>query len=194
METSFIVVTWENVEELSLRLGSLLRHSFIPDLIVGVARGGWIVARLLSDYLDVSNIASIRVEFYEKIGEHRSKPIITQPLSAEAKDLNVLVVDDVADSGSSLLEVKKHVQEKGAKIVKTATLHLKPWSKIKPDFYVEVVSGWVIYPWELRETIRNLMEKWKKEKLTKDQLIEKLVSIGLKKYVVEKLVEDLRVD
>jgi len=190
LEQSFVVVTWEDIENLSLKLFSLLKQSFLPDIIVGVARGGWIIARLLSDYLEIPNITSIKVEFYKGIREHSSEPLITQPLTVQVKDLKVLIVDDVADSGSSLLKAKQHVQHKGAKVVKTATLHLKPWSKIKPDYYAEVVSGWVIYPWEVKETMKNLLKNWRGEGLSRDQILSRLVNMGLRRHVVDKLLEE----
>jgi hypoxanthine phosphoribosyltransferase len=34
---------------------------------------------------------------------------------------------------------------------KTAVLFTKPWSRFKPDYSLEVVDQWVVFPWELRE-------------------------------------------
>lgn len=42
--------------------------------------------------------------------------------------------------------------------MKTATLHLKPSSQFVPDFYAMVTDAWIIYPWELYETIREIIE------------------------------------
>jgi len=61
---------------------------------------------------------------------------LIQPL----KDNNCLVVDDVADTGATLEKFKNY---------KTATLHYKPWSSVKPTYYVEETTDWIIYPWEI---------------------------------------------
>ncbi|MEM1753785.1 MAG: hypothetical protein QXW21_05900, partial [Candidatus Methanomethylicaceae archaeon] len=80
-------------------------------------------------------------------------------------------------TGESLLLAKNHVDSMGAKEIKLATLHMKPWSKIAPDFYVELTDAWIIYPWEFRESIEYLTE------ILKDE--EKLLSIGIPKEYME---------
>ncbi|KKM13315.1 hypothetical protein LCGC14_1717380, partial [marine sediment metagenome] len=42
-----------------------------------------------------------------------------------------------------------------------ATLHVKPHSSIKPHFWVEETSDWIIYPWEAvsNETIENNIQR-----------------------------------
>jgi hypoxanthine phosphoribosyltransferase len=32
--------------------------------------------------------------------------------------------------------------------IKTAVLFYKPKSKIKPDYYVEETTDWIVFPWE----------------------------------------------
>ncbi|VVC72074.1 Uncharacterised protein [uncultured archaeon] len=36
--------------------------------------------------------------------------------------------------------------------MKVATLHYKETSRVKPDFFAETTSDWLVYPWERRET------------------------------------------
>jgi hypothetical protein len=36
----------------------------------------------------------------------------------------------------------------------TAVLFKKPWSKMDPDHYLEVVDKWVVFPFELYEVNR----------------------------------------
>ena len=56
----------------------------------------------------------------------------------------VLIVDDVADTGKTLLEIKDIF---GTNFI-TATLHYKSRSIVKPDFFVEENNTWLVYPWE----------------------------------------------
>lgn len=130
--------------------------AFQPDWIVGVSRGGLVPARLLSDHLDISNVSIVRIEFYKSIGETRDFPNVTQPLQVDVKGKKVLIVDDVADTGRSLAVAKEHVKRAGAAEVKIAVLHYKPKSIVRPDFYIETTNAWVVYPWEVEETRREL--------------------------------------
>ncbi|MDP7207114.1 MAG: phosphoribosyltransferase, partial [Candidatus Bathyarchaeota archaeon] len=35
-----------------------------PDIIVGLARGGWVLSRVLCDYLGVKDLVSLKVEHW----------------------------------------------------------------------------------------------------------------------------------
>ena len=183
----FITLTWEKFYWQIVKLAEKVEESgYKPDVIVGIARGGWVVARIMSDLLDNPNVASIRVEFYRSVAETKEKPIITQPVSADVRGKKVLLVDDVADTGESILCALKHLKERGAKEVKVAVVHKKPWSKVEPDYYVELVDAWIIYPHEYRETIRELVKKMLKEGIDKEEDMRKrLLEIGLSKEVVD---------
>lgn len=64
----------------------------------------------------------------------------------------VLVVDDVADSGRTLALVVAMLEKQGAKVVKTATLHYKLSSIVKPEFFVKETQNWIVYPWEKKSS------------------------------------------
>lgn len=159
----FIKPSWNKIDRMCRQLAKKCA-GFKPDWIVGVSRGGLVPARLLSDSLDLPNMSVVRVEFYKSIGETRDFPKITQPLSVDVKGKKVLVVDDVADTGRSLAVAKEHAKRAGAAEVKTATLHYKPSSLIKPDFYIAQTTAWIVYPWEVEEVRRELAAKKNKKR------------------------------
>ena len=142
-------ITWNELDALVYELAA--KVNFKADFLIGISRGGLIPVRLLSDRLNNSNIAVIRTEFYTGVGKTTKEPKITQDITIDVKGKSVLVVDDVADTGKSLELVKKHLLKKGAKNVKIATLHYKPTSTIKPDFYAKQTQEWLVYPWETNE-------------------------------------------
>ncbi|MCQ5337203.1 MAG: phosphoribosyltransferase [Candidatus Methanomethylicia archaeon] len=182
-----LVVDWNKIQSSVLSLANkILNSKYHPDMIVGIARGGWIVARLLSDLLSIKNLASLRIEFYKGIGKKDYKPIITQPISEPPDGKSVLIVDDVVDSGESMNLAKQYIVSMGAKDVKIATIHMKPWSKITPDYYVEIVDAWIIYPWEIRESIEQLINMWKEE--SKESIRDKLISIGIPKEYIDLVI------
>jgi len=135
-ELEFAIPSWHQIYELLLNLASTVRKTgFEPEIIVGVSRGGWPPARVMSDLLENPKLANVAAEFYIGVAETNGKPVITQPVSVSVKGKKVLVVDDVADTGESLRLVRSHLEEQGATEVKTATIYYKPWSVIIPDYY-----------------------------------------------------------
>jgi hypothetical protein len=79
----------------------------------------------------------------------------------------VLIVDDVADSGRSLTVAKEYILKQGAGEVKIATLHYKPVSMFKPDFFIGTTDAWIIYPWEVHEVERQRKRLEQEEKKKK---------------------------
>ena len=165
------------------------RSDFKPDIIVGVTRGGWIPARVLSDLLEISNLATVGVEFYLGVGETRNKPVLTQSVSASVTGKKALLVDDVTDSGKSLQLAKDHVLQ-GAKEVRIATVYAKPFSVTKPDYYEKRTRRWVVFPWDAKETVRKIVE----DKSATTVETGKLVKAGLPKQLVEGFLKEMLED
>lgn len=191
-DVEFEVPTWDQIYEMLLNLADEIRKGhFHPDLIVGISRGGWPPARVMSDLLEKPNLANIAVEFYSGIAETRSKPVITQPVSASVKNKNVLVMDDVADTGESLKLAKDHIEKQGARNVKIATIYYKPWSEIVPDYYKKKTKCWVVFPWERKETVRYLVKECVKEKRSVEDAKAKLVRGGLDPDLAERFIREV---
>jgi hypoxanthine phosphoribosyltransferase len=191
-ELEFEVPSWHQIYELLLNLASTVRKSgFEPEIIVGVSRGGWPPARVMSDLLENPNVASVAAEFYVGVAETKGKPVITQPVSVSVKGKRVLVMDDVADTGESLRLVRSYLEEQGATEVKTATIYYKPWSVMIPDYYEKETRSWIIFPWEIKETVRKIVEKCERQGDSVDEAKEKLVSSGLERKLVERFIQEI---
>lgn len=149
-------MTWNDVHRLSLMLTKkVIESGYLPDVLVGILRGGYIIARIVADILNVEELGVVEVKFYKSIGERAERPVITQPLILDVRDKNVLIVDDVVDSGRTLEIVSQQVRLRGAKNVKSAALFVKPRSIINPDYYVIKTTKWVLFPWEICELFRE---------------------------------------
>ncbi len=166
---------------------SIMSSGFKPDTIVAILRGGVVIARLLSDFLDVRDIRSIRVVHYEAL-DIREGAEVVEPLPTRLDGKKVLLVDDVADTGDSLIVAKKHLEERGAAEVRVATMHYKPWSKIKPDYYSEETDAWVIYFWEYAETVRYFFMKYRDK--GREYIYEILKQAGVPDDIVRWVVEN----
>jgi hypoxanthine phosphoribosyltransferase len=191
---SYIAPSWDRIYDMLIELAKRVRQSgFEPDLIVGVCRGGWTPARVMSDLLENVNTASIRIEFYLAPGVTARKPVISQAIMVPVKGVKVLVVDDVADTGESLKVAVDHLDVCGAKAVKTATIYYKPQSIFKPDFFIVQTEQWVVFPWERFETTRRLLDEAQKKGKSLDFVKETLTGAGVDSSVVEKLIEYARI-
>jgi hypothetical protein len=169
----YLRLTWEDIERQCLTLAKKIKERKVPfDLIIGIARGGWVPARLLSDMLNNDEVHSMRVKFYTGIGEVAEKPVILHPTQIDVTGKKVLLVDDIADTGKSLSIAKEHLEKRGAGDIFVVTLIKKPHSEINPDLYVEETDAWVIFPWEVRETVRLILKKAKSREEAEKELAQ----------------------
>ena len=153
----YLKVSWGRLEELVEMLAEKVSKGDRPDFLIGILRGGMTVAHLLSDILEYDEIYPIGCSSYVDVREKRELRVYSPLVLRDLSGKRVLVVDDVADSGGTLREiVRREVMPKNPLEVKTATLHIKPWSTFKPDYYVEVTDAWIVYPWEKHEIMRQL--------------------------------------
>jgi hypothetical protein len=114
---------------------------FVPDIIIGITRGGVIPARLLCTYLSVKEMYCISVN---KVGEERK--VITT-IDGNLVGKIILLVEDMLETGRSLIVAKKYLETKGAK-VKTACLYIMSVSEIRPDYYLKESKKIENFPWE----------------------------------------------
>lgn len=188
-EAEFEVPTWNQIYAMLLSQAEKIRCSgFKPDIIVGVTRGGWVPARVLSDFLGIHALATVRVEFYLGVAETRNEPVLTYGVSAEVTGKKALLVDDVADTGKSLRLAIEHLQQQGATEVRIATVYRKPLSVISPDYYEKETRCWVVFPWDAKETIRKILEKRGENAVDVDAA--KLVKAGLPNQLVEEFLNE----
>jgi hypoxanthine phosphoribosyltransferase len=139
---------WSKVDEAIWTLVDHVRKDYTIDLIVGIARGGLIPAVRMSHIMDNILMRVMDVKFYTDISEHAEMPEITVPLSEPVKGKNILIVDDVADTGKTLKVVKEDILQKGAQEVRIAVIAMKPQSIIEPDYYIFQTDRWIVFPWE----------------------------------------------
>ncbi|MCP8322292.1 MAG: phosphoribosyltransferase, partial [archaeon] len=81
-------------------------------------------------------------------------------------------------------------QERGVKEVRLCTLHYKPWSVVKPEYFVEETEAWIIYPWEVKETLTNLFKKLKEKGLKISEAKDEIEKKGIPKQVIEEFLRE----
>lgn len=160
----YLRLSWRDIEKQCRELARRIRKRGLGfDVIIALARGGWVPGRLLSDYLGNDELYTVRVKYYAGVGQRKEKPLILHPPELDIAGKRVLLVDDIADTGESLLAAMKHLRERGAGSIFVATLVRKPHSKVIPDLYVRETDAWVVFPWEVKETIESIKGKGRGE-------------------------------
>ncbi|MBV0923749.1 phosphoribosyltransferase [Halomicroarcula limicola] len=161
------ITNWEYIYGLCRDVADDVKAAdFEPDVVVALARGGWFAGRCLCDFLGLDDLASLKVEHYVGTAQKGDEAEVRYPLAdgaVEGKD--VLVVDDIADTGQSLETAAEAVQEQDPGSVRTATLQLLQTSEHEPEFVGERLDEWtwVVYPWnfveDMIELVGSVMEK-----------------------------------
>lgn len=148
-------LTWETFGEASRYLSQeIVDSGWMPDLIVGVARGGLIPAGAIGYAIGIKEMGAINVEFYTDIGATLPEPIILNPrLDTESlTDKKVLVVDDVADSGKTLDLVVNMLKETASE-VRSAVIYTKPTTIFEPDYSWKKTEAWINFAWSVLPVI-----------------------------------------
>jgi len=154
-------MSWDYFYKLSKILAEKIKASgYNPDLIVGLARGGWCLARVLCDFLGVKDLVSLKVEHWGITATPDGKAKLKYPFSMDLTGRKVLVVDDITDTGESMMISVNYIKSLNPREVRTATLRHIEGSKFKPDYYAEDISWrWVIFPWNFIEDLCNLVDQ-----------------------------------
>jgi len=188
----YLPTSWRDIHLMSLDLAQkVLNTGFTPDMVVGVLRGGYIIARIFADVLGISDIGIVEVKFYKGIGERAERPVITQPLTLDVRGKNIMIIDDVVESGRTLQVVSEQIRLRGAREVRSGALFVKPKAIALPDYYIRETTAWILFPWEYGEFILELS----KGKIPdKDSAAKILGSVGIEmdEELIEKLTNVLR--
>jgi uncharacterized protein len=142
-------MTWTDLGDAARELGAAMAEDgYTPDLILGIARGGLLVAGALSYALGVKNTFTMNVEFYTGVDERLPVPMILPPVP-DLVDLHgsrMLIADDVADTGQTLALVKGFCAGQVGE-VRTAVLYEKPRSIVNCDYVWRTTDLWIDFPW-----------------------------------------------
>ena len=148
------------IEQLAIKI---LQAGWECDHIVCLAKGGLRVGDILCRIFD-KPLAILSTSSYGSFSEEnhptRSKIIFSEHLAMLEESLagNILLVDDLVDSGISLRESKNWLRDRyGEEIteIRTAVIWYKSCSAIAPDYYVDYLpdNPWIHQPFERYESM-----------------------------------------
>jgi len=134
-----VYVGWGQLEESVSKLVSNIKE---VDYVVGIPRGGLIIAVMISHRLGIKHMTIDHLEKLEEDGFELIKK-------------RILIVDDISDSGQTLKRYKKEGYT-------TATLDVRNSTITVPDHYVNWLdnTNWIVYPWEKKDskTIQDYLD------------------------------------
>jgi hypothetical protein len=156
------LISWTRVYRLASRLALAIRESgYRPEVIVAIARGGYVPARILCDFLGVYALTSIRVVHYASGARKQPVAKVTDSLCTDIRGKNILIVDDVSDTGDTYKAAIEHLAAYRPKAIRTAVLLHKITASYQPDFISRRVIKWrwMIYPWAIVEDVTGFIER-----------------------------------
>ncbi|AGN25851.1 phosphoribosyltransferase [Candidatus Methanomassiliicoccus intestinalis] len=136
---------------------------YMPEVVVGLTRGGWVPARILCDELFVKKLYAVKTEHWGVTANPDGNALLTQELITDVTGERVLVIDDITDTGASLKLAVDHVKQKNpAEVMSASLIHIER-SEYVPDVYSYSISGndwtWFIFPWNVHEDMRTILPK-----------------------------------
>lgn len=148
----------------SYRLANRIYDSgFRPTHIVGIWRGGAPIGIAVQELLEYRGVCSdhiaIRTASYRSIDQ--AEPSVRvyalgYLIDTLGPDDNLLVIDDVFDTGRSveafLKELAARCRYNMPRTVRIATVYYKPSrnkTSIVPDYYIHETEDWLIFPHEI---------------------------------------------
>lgn len=154
MEPKYLSLTWGDIYDQCVNISEKIKagNTFWPDVLISIGRGGMIPTRILSDLMRVNNVQLFDVKLYT--GVNKTGSIIAKPFNGNIYNMNVLLVDDIVDTGKTLDYVMECISKSNVKSVRSASLLCKKHITRKPSYYSDDCDSdvWVIYPWEQTET------------------------------------------
>lgn len=191
-------LSWDEANRLARALAhKVIDSGYEPDIILGIARGGLVPARIVCDLLLKNDLFSITTQHWgiaTNLGKARIK--FSLPQEADISGKRVLVVDDVADTGDSISIIMDYLKERNPLEIRTAVLHYKTCSTSIPDYYGEKLEewNWIIYPWAFYEDLAGFVDKLLDNPKIDEELRKGLIdsfNIVISRKEIRKILNDL---
>lgn len=137
--------TWEDFElSIDYLYEQIKQSGFKPEQIVAVQKGGTFPSLYLSYYFNYAKLNSIESRHYGPLT--LPVKIITPDLS-HLKNKNVLIVDDVIETGETIAAVVGAIIQFEPKTIKTACLIQKTKSKTNANYCGMITPDELSMPW-----------------------------------------------
>ena len=155
-----LFVTWDEYHRLIERLSLSIHESgWHFDSLLCLARGGLRVGDIVSRIYDMPLAILAASSYREAAGRAQGALDIGEYITMTKGTLegNLLLVDDLVDSGVTLNRVITHLKQRfpSVKEIRTAVVWYKACSSFKPDYFVEYLptNPWIHQPFEVYDAM-----------------------------------------
>lgn len=155
-----LYVSWDEYHRLIERLALAIHESgWRFDALLCLARGGLRVGDVISRIYDMPLAILAASSYREAAGREQGALDIGEYITMTRGTLsgNLLLVDDLVDSGVTLARVIEHLKLRFPAVteVRTAVLWYKAGSAFRPDYYVEHLASnpWIHQPFEVYDAM-----------------------------------------
>lgn len=124
-----VVVTEEQIKERLAEMGAQISRDYAggPLIVVGVLRGAvMVVADLVREISIPLHMDWMAVSSYGDSTKSSGVVRILKDLNSDIAGMNVLIVEDIIDTGLTLDYLKQYLEARGPKSVRIATFLRKP--------------------------------------------------------------------
>lgn len=130
------------------KMAKQIKDEFDPEVILAVARGGLTLGHSLAVALNNRNLFTLNSIHYEDTNKLDTINIFNVPdLSKYTK---ILLVDDIIDSGESMVEIKRELLKRYPNLdIKIATIFYKEKALLLPEFKVKEAHDWIEFFWDI---------------------------------------------
>ena len=130
------------------KMAKQIKDEFDPEVILAVARGGLTLGHSLAVALNNRNLFTLNSIHYEDTNKLDTINIFNVPdLSKYTK---ILLVDDIIDSGESMVEIKRELLKRYPNLdIKIATVFYKEKALLLPEFKVKEAHDWIAFFWDI---------------------------------------------
>jgi len=116
------------------------------DTLIPISRGGLSMGQMLGEFYNIREVYAINTIGYE--GTQKLDEVRVFHVPDLSKAQKVLVVDDIVDSGDTLVEVLKVLKEQYPRVeFLTASIFYKPTAIMEPTWWVKEPQGWIEFFW-----------------------------------------------
>ena len=116
------------------------------DVILPISRGGLSMGQMLGEFYNIREVYAINTIGYEDSKKLDEVKVFNIPNLQNSKE--ILIVDDIVDSGDTLVEVLKTLEDKYPYIkFYTASIFYKSTAVIEPTWWVKEPKGWIEFFW-----------------------------------------------
>jgi len=144
-------ITWSHIELLVTAIADIINNKDVKyDTIIALGRGGLIPGAMLSYKLDIKNLQNFGINTRHDDGKYLETLIYQKPSAITG---NVLVVDDINDSGKTFESINSLINTEYPNV--DELLYCSLTTRYNTNFNENTISGeiintsdWLVFPWD----------------------------------------------